>query len=81
LIGTWTDRSEDATHIAAVRAAATAFGPLSLGGSYVNFDAEVTTDGVRSAYGGAIYDRLAGLKRAYDPENLFSRNQNVKPLS
>jgi FAD/FMN-containing dehydrogenase len=81
LIGTWTDRSEDATHIAAVRTASAAFGPLSLGGSYVNFDAEVTTDGVRSAYGGAIYDRLAGLKRAYDPENLFSRNQNVKPLS
>lgn len=81
LMGTWTDRSEDATHISAVRAAAAALAPLSLGSSYVNFEADVNADRVRSAYGGDIYDRLARLKREYDPTNLFSRNQNVKPAS
>jgi FAD/FMN-containing dehydrogenase len=77
LIGTWTDPAEDATHIAAIRAASGALTPLSLGSSYVNFDAD--EERARPAYGAEIYDRLARLKRRYDPANLFSRNQNVKP--
>lgn len=78
LIGTWTDPEEDATHVGAVRAASAALAPLSLGRSYVNFDADAERP--RAAYGAQIYDRLARLKREYDPANLFSRNQNVKPV-
>jgi FAD/FMN-containing dehydrogenase len=33
---------------------------------------------VRSAYG-ANYERLAKIKRQYDPENLFRVNQNIAP--
>ena len=40
-------------------------------------DAE--TSDVRTLYGDQLYDRLARLKREYDPANLFSRNQNVRP--
>jgi FAD/FMN-containing dehydrogenase len=79
LIGTWSDPIEDTTHIAAVRAASAAFAPLSLGSSYINFDAD--DDRVRAAYGAKIYDQLARLKREYDPTNFFSRNQNVKPAT
>jgi FAD/FMN-containing dehydrogenase len=33
---------------------------------------------VRANYGRS-YDRLVGVKRAYDPGNLFHLNQNIAP--
>jgi FAD/FMN-containing dehydrogenase len=33
---------------------------------------------VRASYGGN-YDRLAQVKRRYDPDNTFHINQNVQP--
>jgi FAD/FMN-containing dehydrogenase len=79
VISTWTDPTEDARHIAANRELAAAMAPRSIGGAYVNFVGEDDADRVRSLYGEEIYDRLARLKRQYDPSNLFSRNQNIRP--
>jgi FAD/FMN-containing dehydrogenase len=54
--------------------------PHSIGaGSYVNAMGEFEDDRVRASYGPAKYERLARIKREYDPENVFHRNANIKP--
>ena len=54
--------------------------PWRVTGSYVN---DVTESGdeavVRGVYGNAKYDRLVALKRAWDPDNVFRLNQNIRP--
>jgi FAD/FMN-containing dehydrogenase len=52
---------------------------FTTGGAYVNFQGDEGQDGVRAAYGDDAYARLQALKRTYDPENAFRRNQNVRP--
>ncbi|MGI5404576.1 FAD-binding oxidoreductase [Streptomyces sp. CA-135486] len=53
--------------------------PYSMGGSYVNFlGAGEGQDRVRATYRDH-YDRLAEIKRIYDPNNLFHANQNIQP--
>jgi FAD/FMN-containing dehydrogenase len=52
--------------------------PYAAGGAYVNFLMEEGQERVRATYQGN-YDRLAAVKAAYDPENLFRVNQNIPP--
>jgi FAD/FMN-containing dehydrogenase len=48
-------------------------------GAYVNFLGAEGESRVRDAYPGATWDRLAEVKRRYDPTNLFRLNQNIAP--
>ncbi len=48
-------------------------------GVYVNFLALEGDARVRAAYPDGAYERLAAVKRRYDPANLFRLNQNVRP--
>ena len=48
-------------------------------GTYLNFQGSATADDLAAAYPPATYARLAAVKRAYDPGNLFSLNHNVAP--
>jgi FAD/FMN-containing dehydrogenase len=53
--------------------------PFNQGGGYVNFMmADEGQERVKAAYG-ANYERLAALKRKFDPGNLFRVNQNIRP--
>ncbi|WP_225098804.1 FAD-binding oxidoreductase [Streptomyces sp. CoH27] len=55
--------------------------PYSLGGAYINFlGEEEGADRVRGTYRGH-YDRLAAIKRTYDPDNFFHANQNIPPAT
>jgi FAD/FMN-containing dehydrogenase len=49
-------------------------------GVYVNFLGDEGEERVREAYPGSTWDRLAEIKRRYDPDNLFRLNQNVTPV-
>jgi FAD/FMN-containing dehydrogenase len=47
--------------------------------AYVNFVGDEGEARVRAAYPGATWDRLAAIKRRYDPTNFFHLNENVPP--
>jgi len=56
--------------------------PFTTEGVYVNYLGQEADEGVeriRAAYGPQKYERLASLKKKYDPTNLFRLNQNIKP--
>jgi FAD/FMN-containing dehydrogenase len=48
-------------------------------GAYVGFLGDEGEARVRAAYPGSTWDRLAVVKRRYDPTNLFRLNQNIPP--
>ena len=76
--GIWTD-GEDSQHIDWVKETGAALRPWTTAGMPLNFFTDVDDNRVRSAFGEEKYRRLVALKDRYDPENLFCRNQNVRP--
>ncbi len=52
--------------------------PFSAGGAYVNFMMDEGEARVKATYG-PNYARLAEIKTAYDPDNVFRVNQNIAP--
>ena len=54
--------------------------PHLTGGVYVNYLGQEGADRVREAYG-PNFDRLAALKKKYDPTNFFRLNQNIPPAA
>jgi FAD/FMN-containing dehydrogenase len=72
----WRDPAQDGACIAWARNLFDALAPHATGNVYVNFMSGDDGDRVRGAYG-ANYERLAAIKRRYDPENVFRLNQNI----
>jgi FAD/FMN-containing dehydrogenase len=79
-VSIWTDPAADEANIAWARDMYAALRPFAMDGVYVNNLGDEGHERVKAAYG-QNYERLAMLKRKYDPDNLFRLNQNVRPGS
>ncbi|APU44493.1 FAD-binding oxidoreductase [Streptomyces sp. NPDC056254] len=80
IAGMWPDPAENEANTAWVRDYYEATAPHSEEGGYINFMAEDDQSRIRANYKGN-YDRLAEVKRTYDPDNLFHLNQNIQPAA
>ncbi len=72
------DASSDGAELTWTEALHAALAPES-SGVYSNFLQSEGEDRVREAYPVGTYDRLAAIKRRYDPANFFRMNQNIRP--
>ena len=76
----WTEDERDpGRHVAWARDFYDAMQPHTSGRVYLNFLGDEGQERVRAAYGEGNYQRLARLKRVYDPTNFFRVNQNIEP--
>jgi FAD/FMN-containing dehydrogenase len=78
-IAVWDDPADSNRHISWCRDLCAAMRPHTTGGVYLNMTMDEGERRVRDGYGFDKYRRLVALKDEYDPDNLFSVNQNVKP--
>jgi len=74
----WSDAAEDHDRIAAARRSAASLDPYA-SGAYVNFLDDQGADSMLHAYSAEKLARLTAVKNAYDPENVFHLNHNIKP--
>jgi FAD/FMN-containing dehydrogenase len=80
--GNWVDQADTADNVAWVREVISQVEGFSgAGGTYLNFSGQeesVAAEIVRAAYGDNL-QRLAEVKKRYDPDNLFRLNNNITP--
>lgn len=56
--------------------------PHTTSGIFLTYTSDaVDDDRVRESFGPGVYERLVALKDLYDPGNLFSINQNIRPTA
>ncbi|MHC3439111.1 FAD-binding oxidoreductase [Natrialbaceae archaeon A-gly3] len=78
----WEDPEQDEANVVWVRDCLEDMSQFSDGSVYLNFPGFLEdTDELMETTFGPVYERLAAVKAEYDPTNLFSLNQNVKPAT
>jgi FAD/FMN-containing dehydrogenase len=79
ITASWDSAADDEENVTWAREAWADMRQYSTGGTYINFlTEEEVGDRIHDAYGG-LYERLAQVKAAWDPENLFRVNKNISP--
>ncbi|MFZ6184242.1 FAD-binding oxidoreductase [Nannocystis pusilla] len=76
---TWKDLGDSDRHLRWTADAWQALRPFALGGTYSNYIDDEPQARVAEAFGPAKYARLVDLKRAWDPDNFFRMNKNIRP--
>jgi FAD/FMN-containing dehydrogenase len=77
----WTDPALDDANRDWVRRTMAVVEAQATLGRYANENADAGPEQTRLIYGDAKLGRLAGLKRTWDPDNVFHLNHNVQPAS
>ncbi|ONI88076.1 FAD-linked oxidase [Saccharothrix sp. ALI-22-I] len=77
----WLDPARAEEHVGWAREFWSAMQPHASSGVYVNNLGVEGDERARAAYRPEVYDRLARLKREYDPDNFFRLNQNIRPMA
>ena len=80
IITLYDDPATEPAHRAWTEALHEALAPNSVG-VYSNFLEAEGDERIRAAYPAGTYERLADVKRRYDPSNLFRLNQNIRPAA
>jgi FAD binding domain/Berberine and berberine like len=76
----WENASESERNIQWTRDCWKTMQPFLVEGSYGNYVSDEGDAFARAAYG-PNYERLAALKKKYDPTNFFRMNHNIKPAA
>ncbi|MFD7304100.1 BBE domain-containing protein, partial [Streptomyces pharetrae] len=77
--GIWADPADDQRCIPWVHDVRGHVRPWATGAVYLNFIGDEGADRVRAGLGPENTDRLAALKRRWDPDNVFRFNHNIRP--
>lgn len=80
MMAQWADPADRDRNVAWARGLYDALRPHASGAFLLNFLDQGEDAAIRAAFG-PNYDRLAQLKRKYDPNNLFRQNQNIRPAA
>lgn len=74
----WIDKEEDKRCITWAKELFTAVAPFATGGAYVNFVSE-GDENLLGSYSKNI-EKLASIKKKYDPQNVLRSNLNISPI-
>jgi len=77
--GLWSNQDDDARGRKWAQSIVADLEPWSSGNVYLNFIGDEGTERVVSGFGEDHIQRLAKVKRAYDPQNVFHLNHNIPP--
>jgi FAD/FMN-containing dehydrogenase len=77
----WTNAADDEANVGWCRRAMAVVEPDRTLGGYPNGNSDAGMDETRRIYGEGKLERLAALKRTWDPDNVFHVNPNVEPAS